>query len=318
MVIWFDSEENLRDLGWTGCQAAGSHPVWPSALDPLWHASGSQASPTGWMDSGIGPGWDHLLVVGESRESQYDLLRGLDPAELAGLGKVACLALSGQGFHGQHGRSWDTLRGNLHLSLAVPLDLEATRFSPTLVMLPAVAVVDALTGLLPRSGKSPEGLTGIKWVNDILWEGGKLAGVLTASRSQQGKITGAVFGVGLNVAAAPAIPADSLQKQGICLARIYQQEAPDLGSVVAAVLTAMGQRLDQVAGGDAASIFQAYRNHSVVIGQDMVLMAVKPDPDGAPPEVLHRGRVTAIGPDLALYFHNLESPLTSGRLHFAS
>ncbi|HTV44543.1 MAG TPA: biotin--[acetyl-CoA-carboxylase] ligase [Stellaceae bacterium] len=119
---------------------------------------------------------------------------------------------------GRRGRPWVSPRGNLYVSLvlrpACPPDHAAR-----LGFAAALAVGDALADLVP-------GLTGLscKWPNDVLLDGGKVAGLLLESEVGQAAETAAepgnaenfaflVVGIGINLAAAPAgteFPATSL------------------------------------------------------------------------------------------------------------
>ncbi len=90
---------------------------------------------------------------------------------------------------GQWGRSWQSTRGGVYLSLAVqpycPFAL-ATQ----LTLCSSWGIVQALRSLdIPAQ---------IKWPNDVVLEGRKLAGILAETRSHQGAIAQAVIGVGLN------------------------------------------------------------------------------------------------------------------------
>jgi biotin-(acetyl-CoA carboxylase) ligase len=204
-----------------------------------------------WDHPGIGEFWSDCLIASWSDFSQYDLLRQLDPTHSAACGNLACLALQGEGFHGQHGRPWQTLAGNLHLSLKVDLDLPAAEFSRPLVMLPAVVVMDVLAevGL-------PAGQAAVKWVNDVLIGGRKLAGVLTTSRSVAGKLDSAVFGLGFNLRSAPG-------PEATCLAEHLPGPAPELGRLLELVLIATANRVGELVASGPAPVTESYQCHAL-------------------------------------------------------
>lgn len=274
---------------------------------------------TGWAESGpvVWNGatdesyWDHCLVVERAADSQYDRLRCLDQEVASGMGNLACLALSGDNFHGQKGRPWQTLSGNFHLSLKVDLDLSAATCSRPLVMLPAVVALDvlaALGGLLPA--------VGIKWVNDILIAGGKVAGVLTAARSTSGRLTSAVFGVGLNLNVAPESVVSPLNRGVTSVRRHLGQQTPDIGSLLDLFLSGFAARLTEIQLRGPSPVIKEYRRHSLVLGQVVGIWPEgQKDPvAGQPP--LHQGKVLEILPDLSLRLEGVPQPISEGRLGF--
>ncbi len=104
---------------------------------------------------------------------------------------------------GRMGRSWITPQDTaLALSLILrPTQAELDYPSRTTGML-ALALVDCLQAL----GLSPS----IKWPNDVLVNGKKLAGILVESRWNGAVMDALVLGIGINVAPASIPPADQL------------------------------------------------------------------------------------------------------------
>ena len=90
---------------------------------------------------------------------------------------------------GQWGRHWESHTGGLYLSVALSPNLQASN-SAQLTLCSAWGIANAL-----RAYGIPVFL---KWPNDLLLEGRKLGGILTETRVQQGQITKAVVGVGIN------------------------------------------------------------------------------------------------------------------------
>jgi BirA family transcriptional regulator, biotin operon repressor / biotin---[acetyl-CoA-carboxylase] ligase len=102
------------------------------------------------------------------------------------------------GGRGRRGRPWASPRGNFHATLllhpAEPPELVALRsFTAALALRDACV---ALTGLA-------EGFA-LKWPNDVLLNGGKLAGILLESTGQGGRVRHLAIGIGVNLIAAPA------------------------------------------------------------------------------------------------------------------
>ncbi len=89
-------------------------------------------------------------------------------------------------------RSWWSPPGTgLYLSLLVRPALPLNQ-TPQLTMLTVVAAMRAcqeVAGITPRP----------KWPNDLLWQGRKLAGILTEIEQERGWLRYAIIGLGLNV-----------------------------------------------------------------------------------------------------------------------
>ena len=98
-----------------------------------------------------------------------------------------------QASRGRFGRTWVSQPGNLYFSVVFYPTLKAL---PLLSPLAGVAVARAIaktTGLRPR----------IKWPNDVLVGGKKVAGILVESVISGGDVRYAVLGIGVNVALDP-------------------------------------------------------------------------------------------------------------------
>ena len=118
-----------------------------------------------------------------------------------------------QAGRGRRGRAWVSEEGNLFCSIILRPDCppaEATQLSLAV----ALAVADTAAAVL---GKSVP--VAVKWPNDVLVGGRKLAGILLESDgSTMHGATALVVGVGINVAHAPAateFPATSLAEAGV-------------------------------------------------------------------------------------------------------
>ena len=98
---------------------------------------------------------------------------------------------------GRQGREWISPTGNFYASLvlrpAVPVATAAQ-----LGFVAALAVADACVALAPVAAIS------LKWPNDVLLNGRKLAGILLESQSQgDGMLAWLVLGIGINLATYP-------------------------------------------------------------------------------------------------------------------
>lgn len=121
-------------------------------------------------------------------------------------------ALSQTGGRGRDGRSWESPPGNLYASLALrppgrPGDVALLGF------VTALAVAEAVDGFAKTVGPAA-----LKWPNDVLLDGRKVAGILLESDGATADgVDGLVVGVGINVDSVPAVarlPATSLRQAG--------------------------------------------------------------------------------------------------------
>ncbi|QJQ32914.1 biotin--[acetyl-CoA-carboxylase] ligase [Sphingomonas lacunae] len=164
--------------------------------------------------------------VEETGSTNSDLLDRLSKAEQ--LGEGYWLRAGRQlGGRGRLGRQWQSPQGNLYCSTIVQLRSDDPP-AHSLSFVTGVAVYDSLAVQL---GSDTDGLW-LKWPNDILWQGAKLAGMLLERVNDT-----VVVGIGVNVAFAPVIadrdttsiqkindappssPAEVLE----CLAPLFQQ-----------------------------------------------------------------------------------------------
>ena len=201
-----------------------------------------------------GPGrpWRVLDVVAETGSTNADLLaRAAAGDDVDG---AVLLAEQQSAGRGRHGRGWQTPpRSQLAASVGVATDAVPPSGWGWLTLATGVAVADALA----ESGVS----VGVKWPNDIIAGGGKLAGILAEVATPTQLV---VVGLGLNVT---------------CTAT----DVPDCGAVSLAMLGSsmldrniLGERVlrhlaDRIcawraAGGADAALVADYRRYSCTLG----------------------------------------------------
>jgi BirA family biotin operon repressor/biotin-[acetyl-CoA-carboxylase] ligase len=117
---------------------------------------------------------------------------------------------------GRRGRTWIAPRGNMAASVLL-LTRQPPVVAASLGFVAGLALTDALTPLLPVH---EAGRLKLKWPNDVLMDGAKLAGILLEAEPHPNGSLAVVVGIGVNVVAAPTdlpYPATSLAQQGIRL-----------------------------------------------------------------------------------------------------
>lgn len=113
--------------------------------------------------------------------------------------------------HGRRGRPWQTPRGNIAASLFIRVPGEGSQ-SATLGFAAGLALYQAICATVPACA----GLE-LKWPNDVLINGAKVAGILLEAVSRSDGSSGVVVGIGVNVRHAPRglpYPATSLAESG--------------------------------------------------------------------------------------------------------
>ena len=147
---------------------------------------------------------------------------------------------------GQRGRSWQSPRGNVYLSLYHPVHMPISGLLSLIigVELAKMPIIQRLNEQLRAQSLTP---IGVKWANDLgfyqnspesdkaepdtqIIQFNKLAGILIEPVWKAGKLVGVVMGVGLNVQATPKLTAqtcEGMSYQAISLQDIYGMLASD-------------------------------------------------------------------------------------------
>lgn len=255
------------------------------------------------------PDWAVALIDDASR-SQFEALSELIRNGTKLPPKLACLALTGRGFRGQRARRWIAMRGNLHLTAHFRIDLDAQAHQAALNMIPSVAVAEALAKR--SAGRlSPK----IKWVNDVWIDDGKIAGVLTSTSVKAGRLVHVLFGVGLNVGAAPPIERSPFFPRATCVADHDGNLRGSLPVFFEEIIKQIALLLERLASGGGPCIFKRYQSFAGFIGKRV---RIWPDDaeDWRRTEPVFRGIVTGLNPDLSLRLEGHLKPITSGRLAY--
>lgn len=143
----------------------------------------------------IPPGWPQgvarILLDSVDSTNAY-------ATRLAPIAPTWIMAAEQTGGRGRRGRPWRSPRGNFYATLALQptesADLVALRSFAA-----ALALRQACAGLMGMDA----GLA-LKWPNDVLLNGGKLAGILLESSGAGPRITQLSIGIGVNLIAAPS------------------------------------------------------------------------------------------------------------------
>ena len=161
---------------------------------------------------------------------------------------------------GRRGRSWASPAGrNVYLSVVLRPDLPPAR-APELTLLGSVAVCQAVR----QAGVD----AAIKWPNDLLVRGRKVAGLLTEMAAELDQVQWVVLGVGVNVNAEAADFPAEVRELATSLA-IERGEPVPRALFTAALLTALEEWLDRHADEGFTPVRAAWREMSDTLGREV-------------------------------------------------
>ena len=197
--------------------------------------------------------WRRLDVVSETGSTNADLVsRAMAGEDIDGAVLIAEHQTSGRG---RNGREWSAIPGaQILFSVGVATHAVPTDVWGWLPLAAGVAVADAVSAVSGIDAR-------LKWPNDVLADGGKLAGILAEAVPTRGRI---VVGIGVNVtlrsAEVPDVGIASLLELGV--------EAPDRDRLMRRLLLELGGRIAewrQISAGSSKLIVD-YRARSATIG----------------------------------------------------
>jgi len=128
------------------------------------------------------------IVLDEVDSTNSETMRRAATGAEEGLIVLANTQTAGRGRLQRRWHSWPEHTLAMSVLLKPPLSPEKI---PQISLLTAVALHDALSPLAPDIR--------IKWPNDILYHGRKMAGILTEMRAEPGRVQAVVVGMGINV-----------------------------------------------------------------------------------------------------------------------
>lgn len=206
----------------------------------------------------LGHALHHHEVIASTNDRARELAE-----EGAAHGEVV-IAESQTGGRGRRGRPWVSPPGlNVYLSVVLRPELPPSR-ATELTLLTSVAVCDAL-----RQADVP---AEIKWPNDLLIGGRKVAGILTELASEPERVHWVVVGIGVNVNATEADFPEELRPIATSV-RIERGAPAPRALLVAACLTSLEAWLDRHAEEGFAPIREAWRERAGTLGRDVTVRA---------------------------------------------
>lgn len=237
--------------GYIHCRSAGDQ--LPTAVKLVAEHTREPLDQQELRDGPLGSPWRRVDVVVETGSTNADLLaRAAAGEDIDGVVLIAEHQTSGRG---RAGRTWLTApRAQITFSAGVSAAGVPTQAWGWLPLATGMAVADAV-----------QAVTGIeaalKWPNDVLADGGKLAGILAEVASTSSVV---VIGVGLNVTLRP----DEVGVPGLTSLEAVGVANPDRNRLTRQLLFELGERVRawRGAGGADTRLMDDYRGRSLTIG----------------------------------------------------
>ena len=183
-------------------------------------------------------------------------------AEAGAEGGTAVIAHSQTGGRGRLGRSFHSPAGSgIYLSYLLRPNCKPEGLMH-LTCAVAVAMCDAVekaTGLRP----------GIKWTNDLVWQKRKLGGILTELGFENGLVSYAVVGIGINCTQKAEDFPEEIQSIATSLAAVTGKPV-DIASLEREMLSTLETMAQTLA--DKETVLAKYRSDCVTLGQQVCVV----------------------------------------------
>jgi BirA family biotin operon repressor/biotin-[acetyl-CoA-carboxylase] ligase len=198
------------------------------------------------------------------RETDSTNLIALKLAEAGAPEGTVVLAEEQQRGRGRGIRSWHSPAGvGIYCSILLRPAVMAAK-AQLITLMAAVAVTKAVSvkaGLLPQ----------IKWPNDILVNGKKIAGILLESKASTAGIEYAVVGIGINVNSTSADLPEELLAVASSL-RMELGKKVERVSLITQVFLEIENLYDRLLRADSTVILQQWRSFSATLGERVRVM----------------------------------------------
>lgn len=133
-----------------------------------------------------------------------------------------------------------------------------------------IAVVAVCRAIEEVAGFRPD----VKWVNDVLFQGKKLCGILTEAsiEAESGEIKYLVTGIGININKDEKMPEELQQIVGAL--NEFSDHPCDRNHLIAAVLNHFEALFDCYIAGNREEILREYKEHLCVFGQEYNIISL--------------------------------------------
>ncbi|WP_100010813.1 biotin--[acetyl-CoA-carboxylase] ligase [Lentibacillus sediminis] len=168
---------------------------------------------------------------------------------------------------GRMDRSWHSAKGKgIWMSIILRPSISPS-LAPQLTLMTATVLADVLH---KHTGKNPQ----IKWPNDILFNGKKIAGILTEMQAEQDQIQYLVIGIGLNVNHSSAeLPAE-LEGRASSL-KLETGKNWQIQSLIQEILTTFEQAFDLYMEKGFRDVKQKWESYGYKVGRTISIKTMR-------------------------------------------
>jgi BirA family biotin operon repressor/biotin-[acetyl-CoA-carboxylase] ligase len=202
-----------------------------------------------------------FMVLDEVDSTNDECARQLAAGRTA---PFAVFALKQTRGRGRFGRVWHSeANGNLYSSFAFRPRIAPERMQ-TFTLWMGVTICELVSKFVPVK-------PGIKWPNDIVFDGRKAGGMLTEARVDADQIRDLVFGLGLNVNSPPADWPSDLGRRAVSLSELAGTQV-DLNRLTAALMGRVLIAYERFTDGDHVDMFaELWNKYDVLRGREVTL-----------------------------------------------
>jgi BirA family biotin operon repressor/biotin-[acetyl-CoA-carboxylase] ligase len=202
-----------------------------------------------------------FLVLDEVDSTNDECARQLAAGRNA---PFAVFALKQTRGRGRFGRVWHSeANGNLYSSFAFRPRIPPERMQ-TFTLWMGVTICELVSKFVPVK-------PGVKWPNDIVFDGRKAGGMLTEARVDADQIRDLVFGLGLNVNSPPADWPTDLGRSAVSLSELAGGQV-DLNRLTAALIGRVLLAYERFTDGEHVDVFaELWNRFDVLRGREITL-----------------------------------------------
>jgi biotin-(acetyl-CoA carboxylase) ligase len=247
--------------------------------------------------------WACMCAVNNAPDSHLKLLADHLKKNVAIPDKFLIVAQKGDGFIGYKNRKWIADEGNLHLTVFLKPHKQIIQFATGFTIIAVVSILQTLDQIEELKGRA-----GVRWVNDVVIDNKKIAGVLSRTQVQGKIVENASLGLGINIYTRPDVTPDIFVPDATHIAAYADIS---ISTVFNNLTNYLHHNYQLLINGQYNKLWQFYISRSVIMNRKI---SVYSDPVTGRPQLLCEGVVDRIGSNLELYLKGMPEPISKGRI----